>query len=563
MLAGRRSAIVMLLFACGCGREIAQTATRDPTATEELETSCLVPITDLPAAPAWASGKLEDTPLVATSYGAGEGPGLFITARDAYRVYLNGKLIRESRAPRKSDFVPLTLVPGDNTLAVAVWAAQGTPMALLQLDDLTESYVSDETWRAELAPQPGFAAPEYGGEGTPAIVYGRLGGFPGCDPPAPFPQASVSSWVGPTTGSDSSVLLRRVVRIAPLGFGEKATGGGSAAPSVVTTYDELEALASGNDDPAVIFMPEGDYDFRRKGSEITSRLACVSACTEDATKLQYSLLPTGSTCATSQMMVSTEERRLQLGSNKTIVGLGRGAHVRGISLDFGSQKNIVLRNLAVYDVNRALQEGGDAIGMAGASDVWVDHVTAKWISDGLTDILEGTEGITLSWMHFDGANPADCRGRHTHASTLRGATITLHHCFFDHTDSHAPLVENPTARVHVFNDLVQDNDSYGVAAGCGAQVLLEGTAFRGVASPTLRRDCNDGTQPGLISAVAGTNLYLQDVGNHAGGDGKEPNDTVFTPTYDYEAEPAADSWPRVFERAGVGGPWRRTLSLEP
>jgi pectate lyase len=564
MRTGLRALSALLLLALGCGRELAQTASRDPDATAALETSCEEPLVDLPAAPPWASGELAESLLTATSYGAGVGPGLFITARDAYRVYLNGVLLHESRAPRSADFVPLTLLPGENRLAIAVWAASGTPAVLLQLDELTESYLSDDKWRAELSPRPGFAASDYdAGAGEPATQYGRLGSLPGCDPAAPFPAASLSNWIGPRVGAGSSVVLHRVIRIDPVGFGENTRGGGSSPPSVATTFEELDALAGDADAPAVIMLPEGDYDFRRKGDEINERVACPTACAEDATKLQYRLLTTGEACAAQQVTMPMAERTLRIGSNKTIVGLGRGAHLRGLSLELGAQKNIIVRNLAVYDVNRTLQEGGDAVGMKGSSDVWLDHLTTKWIGDGLTDISAGTQGITLSWMHYDGANPADCRGRHTHASTISDASVTIHHSFFDHVDSHAPLVEHAQARVHVFNNLVQDNDGYGVGAACGAQVLLEGTTFRGVFSPTSRRDCGDGTPVSLMSAPAGSNLYLQDVGNHAGGDGQEPHDPVFEPAYGYSVDPVAQNWPRVLERAGVGGPWRRTLSIEP
>ena len=46
-----------------------------------------------------------------------------------------------------------------------------------------------------------------------------------------------------------------------------------------------------------------------------------------------------------------------------------------------------------------------------------------------------------------------------------------------------------------------------------------------------------------------SNLLLADVGAHAGADGKEPHDAVFTPPYTLVPEPAADAWPRVLERA--------------
>ena len=134
-------------------------------------------------------------------------------------------------------------------------------------------------------------------------------------------------------------MLRRVIRVAPVGFGADAKGGYGAALSMVTTYDELEELAAASDAPALIVLPEGDYDFRRKGDEVTERQACPSPCAEDPSKLRYRLLATGETCAAAPVMVPMNERTLHLGSNKTIVGLGRGAHLRGVALDFGAHRN--------------------------------------------------------------------------------------------------------------------------------------------------------------------------------------------------------------------------------
>jgi pectate lyase len=541
-----------LVGALGCGREVAQTASREPTPEEQ--TSCESSLTELPNAPKWLTLEAEPSPLVSEDYGAGEGPGLWITARDAYRVYLNGALAAESKNAREPAFVPLSLLPGDNELLVAVWAAAGAPAALLQVDDLDRSYVSDASFGVKV--ETGAAT---------AVSLGRLGALPGCDPKQNFPNDSIAEWIGPALGSGSSALLKKTIRLAPVGYGQAATGGGDAAPVVVSSWEELEKLAGDASAPTTLIVPEGLYDFRRKGAEVNSRATCPSACTEDPEKQQFAILGSSETCPVDQVMKTLDERRLAFGSNKTLVGLGRGALLRGVSLDVGDAQNVVIRNVAAFDVNRSLLEAGDGIGMQGAKDVWVDHVTLKWISDGITDLSPGTQNVTLSWLRYDGVNTDSCRGRHTHAATFSDSTVTVHHTLFDHTDSHAPLVSNSEARVHVFNDLIQDNAGYGVAASCGAQVLLEGTTMKTVMTPTALRDCADMPPLGQMSAAAGKNLYLTDVGKHAGGDGTEPKDSVFEPPYDYAdiLEPAASAWPKVFERAGAGGRWALPLSVDP
>jgi pectate lyase len=556
---------MLALGALGCGRDVAQTAYREPTAADEF--SCDEPVATAPTPPTWLTGGIEASPLVG-EYGPGEGPGLWLTARDAYRVYLNGVAVQQSARARSADFVPLTLLPGDNQLVVAVWAASGTPAALLQLDELSQSYVSGDDWRVETSPGSRFASLDYdAGGAVSASNLGRLGALPGCDPASGFPLDSLAGWIGPPAGSGNSAVLRKTIRIAPIGFGQAATGGGNTTPILVDTWEDFEALATDPETAATILLREGVHDFRRKGDDVNQRAVCPSTCSDDPTKMLYTVLTSSETCPVAQVMKPLEERRLSLASNKTIVGLGRGAQIRGVSFNLGPIQNVVLRNLAIFDVNRGLIEAGDALGLDRCSDVWLDHLTTKWISDGLTDISPGTKNVTLSWMHYDGLMDEACRGRHTHASTINDSSITLHHSFFDHTDSHAPLVSEAEARVHIFNGLIQDDAGYGVAASCGAQVLLEGTTFRAVMTPTARRDCDDMPPFGRISTPQGSNLanLYFDSGKHGGGDGgdgTEPHDEVFDPPYDYQPEPTSEAWPRVQQRAGAGGPWKQQLSVD-
>jgi pectate lyase len=278
--------------------------------------------------------------------------------------------------------------------------------------------------------------------------------------------------------------------------------------------------------------------------------------------MQFTALTSSQTCAVALVTKTRTARTLALGSNKTLVGLGRGAALRGVTVDFGASHNDIARNLAIYDVNRDLIESGDAFTLTSPSGIWIDHSTAKWISDGFTDISAGSKNITLSWMHYDGVTTDECDGEHTRASMVVDSTVTYHHCFFDHVESHAPTAANSLARVHLFDNLISDDLGYGVGSSCAAQVLLEGTTFQRVATPTERSTCADDTQLGLIDAPAGSNYYGDDVGAHHGGDGKEPHDAVFKPPYEYTVEPPQTEWLVVLQRAGAGGPWRQTLSLD-
>jgi pectate lyase len=430
----------------------------------------------------------------------------------------------------------------------------------LELAELERSYLSDGSFRVSTAPTSGFASAAYDDTAwAPAIDFGPLGTLPGCDPEPDFPIDSRARWIGPEPGSGSVAVLRKLIRVTPVGFGASATGGGAAPATQVTTWEELKKLAEEPDEPASILLPEGSYDFR---DTPRNQQVCPSTCSNDTSKPTYEVLVGTTKCPVALVDRPRQERSLLVGSNKTLVGLGRGAQIRGVTLDLGSSHNVVIRNLALYDVNPELIEAGDAFTLEKASQVWIDHCTTKWISDGFLDSHPGTKDVTLSWLHLDGVTSYECNGAHTRACQLNDTTATVHHTFFDHVFGHAPRVDGSLSQVHVFNDLVSDDLSYAVGSICGAQVLMEANTLQRVATPTARVGCADDSALGAISAPEGSNYYGDDVGSHVGGDGKEPHDAVFDPPYPYTPEAPQTTWRNVMSRAGAGGPWPLPLSLD-
>ncbi len=543
-------------FAVACGTDVAQTAAMGQVAPLDCTfAGALV----LPQDDVFGDGSEATSPLVSSSYASGEGPGLYVTARDAFRIYLNGALVVESTEPRSPAFVPLSLLPGDNALSVVVAAKRGTPVAALQLDDLDRSYVSNGTWKASTEPDGDFASADYDDSAwTDATDYGRYGVLPDCEPEDGFVSPSDAHWIGPAEGTGTVVVLRKVVRLRALGYGAESTGGGSTEPTVVDSWEELEELASEPDEPAVILLPEGVHDFRDAPRD---QEVCPAVCTNDASKTTYTVLTSSQTCAKPLITKSRTDRRLALGSNKTIVGLGRGAQLRGVTVDLGSNHDLIVRNVAVTDVNHDLIAAGDAFAMDDPRDVWLDHCTVKAVSDGYT-LTGAAMNATFSWLHYDGVRPSACNLQHTQAMQFDDAVVTLHHSFFDQVQSHSPRVDNGAARAHIFNNLFRDNQGYAVGSTCGAQVLLEANTFQRVATPTARSTCADDTTYGLIDAPEGSNYYGDDVGDHHGPDLSEPHDAVFKPPYSYTLELPQDDWLTVFSRAGTGGPWALPLELD-
>ncbi len=194
---------------------MAQTAELEPGPPDPVD--CSQPgAVDLPSNEVFGDGSEPTSPLAGTGYASGEGPGLSITARDAFRVLPNGELVIESGSARQPVFVPLTLLPGDSALSIVVAARSGTPAALVQLDELERSYVSDATWKVNTNPGAGYANPGFDDAGwATASDFGAATALPGCEPGAPFPSPSAAHWIGASAESGSVAVLRKVIRVAP------------------------------------------------------------------------------------------------------------------------------------------------------------------------------------------------------------------------------------------------------------------------------------------------------------------------------------------------------------
>lgn len=70
---------------------------------------------------------------------------------------------------------------------------------------------------------------------------------------------------------------------------------------------------------------------------------------------------------------------------------------------FSNDRNIIIRNILLEDINPALVEAGDAISVDDSSHIWIDHMAFNKISDGYIDI-GNSQNVTLSWNRFYGYN---------------------------------------------------------------------------------------------------------------------------------------------------------------
>ncbi|MDE3719891.1 hypothetical protein PWG71_00705 [Nocardiopsis sp. N85] len=255
--------------------------------------------------------------------------------------------------------------------------------------------------------------------------------------------------------------------------------------------------------------------------------------------------------------VDAEDLVLKDVSHVSLLGVGDSGELDGIGIGISRSHDIVLRNLTIHHVSEGQ---GDAVGVAGAStNVWIDHNTFfseidgvdKDFYDGLVDIKQNTEYVTVSWNEFHSHWKASLVGHEDNAATAPDG-ITFHHNRFSDINSRTPLIR--AADVHMLNNVFEDIHGSAINARIGARVLVEGNHFDNVGSGGTDRETGHvsgpvgwwygGDETGHWNLV--DNAYVDSPHEHL------ESTTDFTVPYAYEAQSPEEALAAVEAHAGSG-----------
>jgi len=186
---------------------------------------------------------------------------------------------------------------------------------------------------------------------------------------------------------------------------------------------------------------------------------------------------------------------VQVGSNKTLVGVGANAGIkgRGLLLKQGVT-NVIVRNIAITDINEGKVWGGDALTINDASGVWIDHNRFARIGRQLLVTGDGTatakvDNLTISNNEFDGRTnyTIDCNNHHYWNILLYGnGRVTMVGNWLHDFDGRAPKIisKGTGATVQVVNNLFESSGGHALDyEGDPTLVLLEGNQFLNVPQP--------------------------------------------------------------------------------
>lgn len=186
--------------------------------------------------------------------------------------------------------------------------------------------------------------------------------------------------------------------------------------------------------------------------------------------------------------------RIELTSNKTLIGIGSGATLLGGIAISGTAdvfiENVIVANLNVVAATSLVD--GDGIQLQYAHHVWIEHCALRDAPDGLLDIVHGSDFVTVSnTLFFYTAAAPDPAHRFaalvgqdiTNGAEDRGhLNVTWHHNFW--AEGVAQALVGRFGNIHVYNNLFRSpgNDSV-LSAGLESSWLVESNHFETVSEP--------------------------------------------------------------------------------
>jgi pectate lyase len=287
------------------------------------------------------------------------------------------------------------------------------------------------------------------------------------------------------------------------------TGGGTAAPTTVTTFADLKAAVQ-DSKPRVIIV-NGTIKTTDGGGSA-----------------------------------------LSVASNKTIIGANKNATIYG-GITMSNVSNVIVRNL---NIQGTWPNSGpdDTVASHGSDHIWYDHLNIWDSTDGSLDITNASNYQTVSWTKFwytSVSHPhrlasLNGSGGGDHPEDSRYLKVTYHHNWWgQYVNERMPRVMY--GKGHQYNNYFNSTGNlYCIGVGSFGSILVENNYFKNVQSPHQFMydwhayiaasgnvyDNTTGTKDTGMHGTRGTD----DPALNAGVEDAAP----FTPPYAYAMDKAAD-----------------------
>lgn len=181
--------------------------------------------------------------------------------------------------------------------------------------------------------------------------------------------------------------------------------------------------------------------------------------------------------------------RPKVGSNKSLIGSGKGAWITGAGLTIVNVTNVIVRNFGI----RAIVDN-DAITIQNSTRVWIDHneftsgnfpAAGPDAYDGQVDIVRASDWITVSWNYFHDHWKSSLVGNNDKFRDIDFGHlhISYHHNYWKKMGTRGPA--GRFGHQHIYNNLYEDFLYQAIHSRSDNQVLVEGNVFTGQTKEAL------------------------------------------------------------------------------
>jgi len=303
----------------------------------------------------------------------------------------------------------------------------------------------------------------------------------------------------------------------------------SNVPKIIYVDGSIDANVDDNN------QPWSCADYQRNGYTLEAYLAAYDPA------VWGKVLPSGplEAARVASQQAQQARVRIRVGSNTTIVGVGKNSLIRGAWFDIrgtagvaGSRTNIIIRNLTFADTFDCFPQWDptdgslgnwnsayDSISLRDSDHVWIDHNTFLdqetadstlptyfgrlfQVHDGETDITNASDLVTVSYNRFLGHDKVMLIGSSDSATADRNKLrVTLHHNLFEEIGQRGPRVR--FGKVHVYNNYYKpknfDTYQYSLGVGRESAIYAENNFFRTDAEITPDR---------FITRLSGSAIHI-------------------------------------------------------
>lgn len=236
---------------------------------------------------------------------------------------------------------------------------------------------------------------------------------------------------------------------------------------------------------------------------------------------------------------------VDLVSDTSVIGVGAKSGFTNSGIRIKRADNVIIRNLNLHNAPKKK----DLVELQFSTNVWIDHndfssngITGnKDTYDGLLDITHGSDQVTVSWNKFHDHWKGSLTG---HSDNNSGEDkgklhVTYHHNHFTNVNSRLPSIRFGTG--HIYSSCYENNPTSGINSRMGAQVLAENNYFVNVPQALVTNvdSDEDGYLINKNNVLVNSTISITQVGS-------------LTPPYSYTLDSADSVCSIVKASAGTG-----------